>query len=131
MALLGSVHVRFHSWNLQLQLFQAACAHTLPSSSRASRVSMRALLFGLKPSLIQEEVFIHASWKRRISQYLETSKKAGLLVRMWGFSICLLRQQELRSGLLGLQSQELQMNNNLAERFRSFLFSDTVAGFLF
>lgn len=53
---------------------------------------------------------------------LETSKRAGLLMHMWNFSICLLRQQELKSAHSGLQGQELQMKNNLAEIFRNFLF---------
>lgn len=65
------------------------------------------------------------------SNILETSKRAGLLMHMWNFSICLLRQQELKSGLFRLQSQELQMKNNLAGIFEKFLFSHMFAGFLF
>lgn len=48
---------------------------------------------------------------------LETSRRVGLVMCMWDFSICALRYQELKSGLFGLQ-----MKNSLAEIFRDFLF---------
>jgi hypothetical protein len=36
---------------------------------------LRALLFGLRLFLIQEEVLIHASWKRRITQCFRNFQK--------------------------------------------------------